>query len=145
MMYKKSIILVMALLIAAMIIPAVFAANNPGHDSLYIEHQGDSQLNGTLNITQNISVTGSTGSGNNNLYLDAQDAIYLKYNGGGTMYVGVLGSTDLNVSGALYVQSSTATVNGKQICLGNIIFNSPISCKRISPKRSKCVNYVSHF
>jgi len=119
------------------------AVNDPGHDQLYIEEQGSSELNGSLNITQNLSVSGGlikqpgglilygdgtlpstgppyiTGTNTNHLYLDAQGNIYIKYTiGGDTVYIGKTGAaTDLNVSGALHVQSSTATINGQNICL----------------------------
>src|SRR4030042_693952 len=61
-------------------------------------------------------VSGTTGS---HLYLDGQGNIYIKYYGGDTVYIGRtdVTATDLNVSGALYVQGSTAMVNGKNICL----------------------------
>jgi hypothetical protein len=44
-------------LLALLLIPLVAAApNNPGHDSLYIEETGDSQLTGGLNISDELQV-----------------------------------------------------------------------------------------
>jgi hypothetical protein len=137
------LLLVTALMIFLISVNSSYAANNPGHDSLYIEQEGDSQLNGTFNVTRNLSVSGgmikqggsltlygdntlpATGtfiSGtSSNLYIDRVGGnIYLKYNGGETVYVGRTGAlTDLNVSGALYIQGATATVGGQNICLAN--------------------------
>ena len=116
----------------------VLAANDPGHDTLYIEQQGDSELNGTLNITSNVSVEGGrtyegggltiygngyaetpveayiSGTTGSHLYLDGQGNIYIKYYGGDTVYVGRtdITATDLNVSGALYTRNQA-------VCLAN--------------------------
>ena len=116
-------------IVALFLIPIVIAANDPGHDILYIEQNGDSELNGSFNVTSNASLKGVTSAGvgltiygngfssstgtipyisgasGSNLYLEtpSSGSIYLKYNGGSAVYIGVLDRTDLNVSGALYV------------------------------------------
>lgn len=128
-----NIIIVILLLLIS--IYSTSAANDPGHDILYIEQQGDSELNGTLNITNNLSLTSTskvkqggvltlyadgstpgtgtyisaTGEANYDLYLDTQGNVYLKNNlGGGIVYIGKTGSTptSLNVSGALLINGS---------------------------------------
>ncbi|KYK24447.1 hypothetical protein AYK26_06780 [Euryarchaeota archaeon SM23-78] len=137
---KLLIFLVLALL------PMVLAQNDPGHDTLYIEEEGDSVLNGSLNITTNLSVDGGrirqpgaltlygdgslpatgtyitgTGASAYDLYIESQGSIYFKWLTSGVVYIGSAPGTvtDLNVSGALYVQGSTALVNGTAICLAD--------------------------
>jgi hypothetical protein len=123
------------------LIAFALAANDPGHDTLYIESQGDSELNGSLNITQNLTVEGGRtiqgagltlyGNGvtpssvgpyisglanpDNDLYLSAQGSIYLKtINGGDAVYIGStsITATDLNVSGSIYS-------NNQAVCLAD--------------------------
>ena len=120
------------------------AANDPGHDTLYIEEEGDSELNGSFNVTGNLSAEdiifsgsqldvrgdGVQVSGSKNqiigtggaLSIQSLGPIYINtfqgtssqiYLGDGTDKVG------LNISGALYVRGSTATVGGTNICLEN--------------------------
>ncbi|HJX05782.1 MAG TPA: hypothetical protein VJ461_03665, partial [Candidatus Nanoarchaeia archaeon] len=122
----------------------IMAENDPGHDTLYIEELGDSELNGSLNITNNLTVDGGkikqagtltlysdgtmpetgnyiSGTGSD-LYIDSSGSLYLKWNiGGNQVYIGKAGAgaVALNVSGALYVQSGTATIAGVNICLEN--------------------------
>ena len=141
-MGKKLLLLIV---IQLLILTIVIAANDPGHDTLYIEEDGDSELNGTLNITDNMSVQGGiirqpgglilygddsipapgvnyiSGTTGNNIYIDAQNNIYLKWMTAGAVFIGSGPGTvtDLNVSGALYVQGATATVGGTDICLEN--------------------------
>ncbi|MFC1648430.1 hypothetical protein ACFL1B_03135 [Nanoarchaeota archaeon] len=52
---RKRIILIVVLLLT---LAVALAQNDPGHDSLYIEQVGDSALNGTLNISENLTVRG---------------------------------------------------------------------------------------
>ena len=54
-MNKRILLLVFALLL----VPSVLAPNDPGHDSLYIEQTGDSELTGKLNITSDLKVDGN--------------------------------------------------------------------------------------
>jgi len=137
---EKIVLLILTLLV----IPLVIAANDPGHDTLYVEEQGDSDLNGTLNITENLTVNGGrirqpggltlygddstpspgvtyiSGTSGNHLYLDGQGNIYIKFLSGGDMvYIGGSTATDLNVSGALHIKGPTAQVGGTNICLEN--------------------------
>ena len=121
---KEKILLI---ILALLMIPLISAQNDPGHDTLYIEEQGDSDLNGTLNITQNLTVNGGrirqpggltlygddstpapgvnyiSGTSGNNIYIDGQGNVYIKFLSGGDMvYIGGSTATDLNISGALY-------------------------------------------
>jgi hypothetical protein len=125
------------------------AANNPGHDSLYIEEIGNSTITGRLNITDFVTLEGSlylksyldliangtTLSGSptrntlvgTNTYLEIDAAsgggLYLdRY--GGTVYTGSPSArTDLNVSGNLYIYNptgaSTLLVGNVAVCLAN--------------------------
>jgi len=130
-------------IVALFLIPIVIAANDPGHDILYIEQNGDSELNGSFNVTTNVSLKGVTSAGvgltiygngfssststipyisgasGSNLYLEtpSSGSIYLKYNGGGAVYIGALARTDLNVSGALYVAGLNYSAG--LVCLSN--------------------------
>jgi hypothetical protein len=134
-MKRELISIIITLILLLISICAVAAANDPGHDTLYIEQQGDSELNGTLNITNNLSLqstskvkqggvltlyadgstpaTGTyisaTGDSEYKLYLDTSGNVYIKNNiGGGMVYIGKTGSTPtgLNVSGALFINGS---------------------------------------
>ena len=49
-------IILMLLLIIILFSAIALAENDPGHDTLYIEEQGDSELNGSLNVTGNASI-----------------------------------------------------------------------------------------
>jgi hypothetical protein len=135
---------ILFIIILLLLTTLVSAANDPGHDTLYVEEQGDSEINGSINITQNLSVDGgkikqsgvftlyaddstpATGTyisatTGGNIYLEGQGNIYLKRTiGGDGVFIGSgAAPTDLNVSGALYVQSSTLTVNGQNVCLAD--------------------------
>jgi len=55
-MNTKTPLLLITLILILTIPTSTHAANNPGHDQLYIEQQGDSELNGSLNITQQLKV-----------------------------------------------------------------------------------------
>lgn len=133
-MKRKLVIASIAVIILLIIVQIALADNDPGHDTLYIEEQGDSELNGSLNITSNLTLqstsklkqggvltlyadgstpgTGSyisaTGNPDYNLYIDTQGSIYFKSLTTGMIYIGVTGSTptSLNVSGALYLNGS---------------------------------------
>ena len=134
-MKDKTIIASLGIMILLLIaIQTVSAINDPGHDTLYVEQQGDSELNGTLNITNNLSLTSTskvkqggvltlyadgstpggtetyisaTGSTNYDLYIETQGSIYFKSLTTGMMYIGKTGTpTSLNISGALYLNGS---------------------------------------
>ena len=49
-------IILMILLVIILSSAIALAENDPGHDILYIEQQGDSELNGSLNVTGNVSI-----------------------------------------------------------------------------------------
>jgi hypothetical protein len=142
----KILIALMAIIILAM--PAI-AANNPGHDSLYIEQSGDSVLTGNLNVSYlltlegnaylksyldliaNGTVVGSSPS-RNTIYatntlleIDAVSGgnIYLDRYGGTVLTGSPSARTDLNVSGNLYLYNptgyTTLTVGNVAVCLAN--------------------------
>jgi len=136
--------ILVALVIILLLSLKVLAAHDPGHDQLYIEEQGNSELNGSLNITDNVSIedvlfTGvalnirgddiQTGTNNriigldgNGLSIQSLGPIYINTMSGttSTVYLGDgSDSVNLNITGALYVQSSTATIGGQPICLAN--------------------------
>jgi hypothetical protein len=142
---KILIALVTTILLA---MPAI-AANNPGHDSLYIEQDGNSVVNGTLNITYlltlegnaylksyldliaNGTIVGSSPS-RNTIYatntlleIDAVSGgnIYLDRYGGTVLTGSPSARTDLNVSGNLYIYNptgyTTLTVGNVAVCLAN--------------------------
>src|SRR4030042_1757034 len=126
-----------------LIIPFVYSINDPGHDTLYIEEQGDSELNGTFNVSLNVTTRGgsttlldyltiltkttpsSFGTASvisataNTLYIDSPGNVLLNsLTNDGTIFLGSTGDTvNLNITGALYVLSSTAQANGQNICL----------------------------
>jgi hypothetical protein len=138
------------LLLALIILSgSALAANNPGHDSLYIEQSGDSVLTGNLNITYLLTLEGnlylksyldliangtaiSSSPSRNTIYgtntlleIDAASGgnFYLnRY--GGTIFTGSPSArTDLNVSGNLYIYNptgyTTLTVGNVAVCLAN--------------------------
>ena len=51
---EKIILMILLAIILSSVI--ALAENDPGHDTLYIEEQGDSELNGSLNVTGNVSI-----------------------------------------------------------------------------------------
>jgi hypothetical protein len=140
---KKLIFVLFMFLFSSLILFSSFviAANNPGHDILYIEQEGDSELNGSLNITRNLRVSnlfysyyldilangtvpnsfsypGIYTPSTNSLVINAPTSLYLLKDAGSMVYIGGSG-VSLNVSGNLYIQGSTATINGQNICLEN--------------------------
>jgi len=54
---KKSILLAALMLIISLVMSS--AANDPGHDTLYIEEDGDSELNGSFNVSDNMKTKGN--------------------------------------------------------------------------------------
>ena len=139
---EKKFLIILGIIL---MMPLAIAANDPGHDSLYIEQQGDSELNGSLNISQNFTIKGgnlfmndyldfyadggtvstpsiNTIAGTNTyLAIDSPGDVFInRYSNANTVYIGYTGGTvNLNITGALYIQSSTATVGGTNICLEN--------------------------
>ncbi|KYK26676.1 hypothetical protein AYK26_07255 [Euryarchaeota archaeon SM23-78] len=113
------------LIIIILITIYVYGQNDPGHDTLYIEEQGDSELNGSLNITKTTFLRGKSliqsyldlyANGTlptptygqiaglvDSLYIDSPGNIYLNAIGGGggaMIYLGTTGDTvSLNVTG----------------------------------------------
>lgn len=113
------------LIIMILITIYVYGQNDPGHDTLYIEEQGDSELNGSLNITKTTFLRGKSliqsyldlyANGTlptptygqiaglvDSLYIDSPGNIYLNAIGGGggaMIYLGTTGDTvSLNVTG----------------------------------------------
>jgi hypothetical protein len=143
---KKSESRIMTIIIIALTLVslALAAVNNPGHDTLYIEQQGDSEINGTLNISGNLSAESITYSGvdldlrgdgfntasSNNqiiggsswLSIQSLGDIFINTLQGTTsmLYLGDGADTvNLNITGALYVLGGTARVGGQNICLEN--------------------------
>ncbi len=89
------------LVLFTFLLPAALGANDPGHDTLYIEQNGNSQLSGSLNITKDLEVA-------QRIYSD-----YLDVRGDGTItgsYNRIIGQ-----NGQLYIESS-----------GDVIFNDQI-------------------
>jgi len=114
---RELVILLFAALLAMSI---VLAANDPGHDTLYIEQQGDSELNGSFNVSYNASLKGGfvalsssldiyangnipsgtrnsivgTGGGTGDMYVNSPGNLYLNsLSGVGTVYFGDSGDT----------------------------------------------------
>jgi hypothetical protein len=136
-------------------LPLVAAANNPGHDSLYIEQTGDSNLTGTLNISDelrvanlfysdNLDIMGNGSQPGNNkaeiyatagnaMYFNAPGNFYFGSTGGGTMvYMGTSG-VHLNVSGDIYagntlVQKRVSGTCGAGEAIATIDANGGVTC-----------------
>lgn len=131
-----------SLLLALALLPLVFAANDPGHDTLYIESTGDSLLTGELNISDDLRVanlfyssyldilgnnsqpSGSfaqiyTTSSGNELVLNAPQTITLAKDSGSIVHIG--GSdVDLNVTGEIYERNvRVCLANGTNCLSGN--------------------------
>ncbi len=123
------------LLVIALFSAQASAANDPGHDSLYIEQIGDSELSGSLNITQNLSIIGKTtvsglqlwgdattpgsgsyisaASGTDWMRIQTPGDLYLQYAGGYSVIVGSQSLvTNLNVTGSIIS-------GGVAVCLAN--------------------------
>jgi hypothetical protein len=141
--------LVTLLLALIMLSGFALAANNPGHDTLYIEQSGDSVLTGNLNISYLLTVEGnlylksyldliangtviSSSPSRNTIYgtntlleIDAVSGgnIYLDRYGGTVLTGSPSARTDLNVSGNLYIYNptgyTTLTVGNVAVCLAN--------------------------
>ena len=139
--WKKAFMILMMLIITLSI---VIAANDPGHDTLYVEQTGDSEITGNLNISGNLSVEdvifsgvdldvrgdGVQAAGSNNQIIGTSNALSIQSLG--HIYINTLTGTtsmiylgdgadtvNLNITGALYIQSGTATIGGSAICLAN--------------------------
>lgn len=121
--FRLEMILLLLLISLTSIFPFALAANDPGHDVLYIEQQGNSELNGTLNISQQLKVAnrlyssyleilgnGSQPTGSfpqiyasdaNTLTINSVTSLYLLKDAGSMVYVGGT-NVNLNISGALF-------------------------------------------
>jgi hypothetical protein len=121
--FGLEMILLLLLIFLTSIVPFASAANDPGHDILYIEQQGSSELNGTLNISQQLKVAdrlyssyleilgnGSQPTGSfpqiyasdaNTLTINSITSLYLLKDAGSMVYVGGT-NVNLNISGALF-------------------------------------------
>ncbi len=120
---------------------AAIALNNPGHDSLYVLKLGDSNVTGSINITNNLTASlvrfnsktwgdyldiigdgtipaspsvSTMSAAPNALYLDATGTLYLNTKAGTLVQVGppVTNGVTLNVSGTIQEQ-------GVPVCLAN--------------------------
>ncbi|MBN2052782.1 hypothetical protein JW756_04735 [Candidatus Woesearchaeota archaeon] len=144
-MIKQTLWLVLTIIILSNLAMLASAENDPGHDTLYIEQTGDSELTGMFNVSENFTVKGGNAFLKDNLdiffngitpdltnrnvisgsatdlYLDAKSSgnIYLNaFNNGGNIYVGGAGDTvNLNVTGALYVGG--LDYSATKVCLAN--------------------------
>jgi len=139
------IILVVALLLSS--IPSILAANDPGHDSLYVLKIGDSYVEGSINLTNSLNATlvkftnkafGSyldivangtllsttttpriMGVSNNELYIDSGGYLYLNALGGTSSVVQV-GSTSIGGGDDITLNvSGTIRQQGVLVCLAN--------------------------
>ncbi|MBN2458678.1 hypothetical protein JXB28_00180, partial [Candidatus Woesearchaeota archaeon] len=85
------------------------ADNDPGHDTLYVEEQGDSEIDGSLNITGNVSIEGILYSGSE---LDVRgDSV--QATGSNNQIIGTSSILSIQSIGDLYIntfQGTTATV-----------------------------------
>jgi len=136
----RVIMIILAILLA--LTTAVLAANDPGHDTLYVEQTGDSLLTGNLNISDEFKVANLFYSayldilGNNSqpsgsfaqiyarstgtdLVLNAPTSISLARDSGSLVQVGVSG-VDLNVSGNGTVQNNFNIVSGSLQVAGTV-------------------------
>ena len=164
---EKKFLIILGIIL---MIPLAIAANDPGHDSLYIEEQGDSEINGSLNISQNFTIKGgnlfmndyldiyadggtidnpsiNTIAGTNTyLAIDSPGDVFInRYSNDGMVYLGHTGDTvNLNITGALYIQSSTATVGGTNICLENGT-NCPTSLGDANISGSGSANHIAYW
>lgn len=140
---KKSIILLMLLTIMLLTtISAVIAANDPGHDTLYIEETGNSSLTGSLNVSSQLqsnifkmisrffgdyidvkangTITTPTvpaiQAGTNTMYIDSPGNIYINTKAGtsATIQVG-----DTATNGVTFNVSGSITQQGTAVCLSD--------------------------
>lgn len=124
---RLALLLLLLLIMLSYIVPLASSENDPGHDTLYIEQQGDSVLNGTINISQQLKVAnrlyssyleilgnGSQPTGSfpqiyasdaNTLTINSLTSLHLLKDAGSTVYIGGTG-VNLNISGALYLGSN---------------------------------------
>lgn len=139
---KKTLLLgLMTLLVAA----GALAANNPGHDVLYIEQSGDSELAGKLNISEDLRVAnrfystyldilgnGTQPAGSNNrvwssatdLYIETSYNIIMNSQLGTSNWLRLgddaSDTVGLNVTGSILVKDGQdITVGGTSVCLAN--------------------------
>ncbi len=122
-----------------------YAANDPGHDSLYVLKLGDN-ITGNINITGNLTATlveakgwffgpnivvrgdGSASTAVNrvvgdatDLTLDSTGIVYLKRTTGGQVIVGAAGTpATLNVSGNIYQQNQLVCLANGTNCPGSL-------------------------
>jgi|GEM_PF-6885455 len=137
--------IIIIIIILSLFASIALAANDPGHDSLYVLKVGDT-ISGNLNISQNLTITqnmtvsgnridtgflklygdGSTissgsavvGKTGGDMLIESSGNLYLKWNtGGNNVYVGGSTSVALNVSGALYVGGYNYSAG--KVCLTN--------------------------
>lgn len=127
----KKIVIIIAFLI---VVPILFAASDPGHDTLYIEQEGDSELNGSLNITTNLKIDGNQTLAGLMLYGDGttpsdpayisgyDDTIdWLRIGTQGILYLNgdqVQVGTTLNVTGVIYEQNVRVCLANGTNCIG---------------------------
>jgi hypothetical protein len=136
----KSVIMALLLLASAL---SVTAANNPGHDSLYVLRLGDN-VTGNFNITGNISATlvqvstrffgnnldiradGTSSTAASRLVAGASDlsiqtqsgVIYLADAGGTEVRIGGGQTAKLNVSGDIYSRNTLVCLQNGSNCAG---------------------------
>ena len=134
--------LLLFMLLLLVLVPSVYAPNDPGHDSLYIEETGDSELTGNLNISDELRIAnllysaqldvqgnGSQPSGSNaqiytrasgnDLVLNAPTSLVLLRDSGSIVHVGTSG-VDLNVSSNATVQYNLDVVSGSLLTAGTV-------------------------
>jgi hypothetical protein len=155
---EKLICLLMTLMIIILCIPSSLTANDPGHDILYIEQTGDSELEGKLNITDNtwlqgksivqnyldiyangsypIPTSSQVASIEDAMYIDSPGNIYINSLGGGgsaTVFFGDLGDTvNVNISGALFFKGNNynrlGTTAGAGAATSNLYWGDELVC-----------------
>ncbi|MCF8013322.1 hypothetical protein K9K83_03000, partial [Candidatus Woesearchaeota archaeon] len=111
------------------------AQNNPGHDTLYIEQTGDSELTGNFNVTGNTTIQGIQTQNNLVLRGDGEQtgtkariigsAGYLSIQSPGDIYINTLSGTTSDVylgdgsdTVGLIVTGNLST-NGQNVCLAD--------------------------
>jgi hypothetical protein len=129
----------------AILSASVLAANNPGHDSLYVLKIGDN-VTGNINISGNLTATlveakgwffgpnivvrgdGSTSTAVNrivgdttDLTIDSTGFVYLKKTTGGQVVIGAAGTpATLNVTGNIYQQNKLVCLADGTNCPGSL-------------------------
>ena len=158
-----------SLLLLLFLVEFAFAANNPGHDTLYILKLGDN-MTGSLNISGNITATivqfSSKAFGNrldvvangtdlgtgpsvprimgtalNQLYIDAPEGIYLNRYGGTNKIVQV---GDPTTNGITFNVSGTIYQQNQLLCLANGS-NCPSLLGGANTTGSGTANYVTKW